>query len=155
FDQGARKLLVLPLYPQYSAATSASTFDAVAQDFTRRRWLPVLRFIDQYAGFAPYIDALAASIRRHWESHGRPQRLLFSYHGIPLPFLREGDPYICQCHKTSRLVAERLGLDPGTYPTTFQSRFGREEWLQPYTDATLKALPAEGSNHVQVICPGF
>ncbi|MEA3299099.1 MAG: ferrochelatase [Pseudomonadota bacterium] len=155
FDQGARKLLVLPLYPQYSAATSASTFDAVAQDFTRRRWLPELRFIDQYAGFAPYIDALAASIRRHWESHGRPQRLLFSYHGIPLRYLREGDPYFCQCHKTSRLVAERLGLDPGTYLTTFQSRFGREEWLQPYTDATLKALPAEGIDHVQVICPGF
>ena len=154
-DQGVRQLLVLPLYPQYSATTTASTFDALAADFRARRWLPELRFINNYAGFGPYIDALAASIRRHWDSHGRPDRLLFSYHGIPLRYLRAGDPYFCQCHRTSRLVAERLGLDGDAYLTTFQSRFGREPWLQPYTDATLKSLPGQGVAHVKVICPGF
>ncbi|MAT50430.1 MAG: ferrochelatase [Porticoccaceae bacterium] len=153
--RGARKLIVLPLYPQYSAATTASTFDALAANFSRRRWLPELRFITHYHDFAPYIEALATSIEGHWQQHGMPEKLLFSYHGIPKRYFLAGDPYHCECHKTSRLVAERLGLAPEHYITTFQSRFGREEWLQPYTDATLKALPAEGVRHVQVVCPGF
>ena len=154
-DQGVRRLLVLPLYPQYSASTSASTFDAIAEDFTKRRWIPELRFINHYHDFAPYIKASAARIREHWQQHGRADKLLFSYHGIPLRYLHSGDPYHCECYKTSRLIAEELGLQEGEYLTTFQSRFGREEWLKPYTDETLKALPAQGVKSVQVFCPGF
>ncbi|RDV25631.1 ferrochelatase [Alteromonas aestuariivivens] len=153
--KGVRKLLVLPLYPQYCASTTASTFDALAQDFTQRRWLPELRFVTQYHDNPDYISALANKISAHWQSHGKAQKLIFSYHGIPKRYLTNGDPYHCQCLKTTRLVAERLGLTQDEYLTTFQSRFGREEWLQPYTDETLKGLPAKGAKSVQVICPGF
>lgn len=152
---GVRKLLVLPLYPQYSASTVASTFDAVAKDFTQRRWLPELRFITHYHDFEPFIQAAASRIKRHWEQHGRADKLIFSYHGIPLRYLKNGDPYHCECYKTSRLLAEKLGLDEREYLTTFQSRFGREEWLQPYTDETMKSLPNKGVKSVQVFCPGF
>ena len=152
---GVRRLLVLPLYPQYSAATTASTFDALAQDFTRRRWLPELRFIGHYHDYPAYIEALSKSIENHWHIHGRADKLLISYHGVPLRYLHNGDPYHCECHKTSRLLAERLGLDKSEYLTTFQSRFGREEWLQPYTDGILKSLPSQGVKAVQVVCPGF
>lgn len=154
-DAGVRKLLVLPLYPQYSASTTASTFDALAADFTRRRWLPELRFINHYHDHPSYIDVLVKRIQSFWQEHGRPQKLVFSYHGVPLRYLHEGDPYYCECHKTSRLIAEHLGLAQDDYITTFQSRFGREEWLQPYTDETLKAMPGQGIKHVHVICPGF
>jgi len=154
-EQGVRKLLVLPLYPQYNGATTGSTFDALAKDFTHRRWLPELRFLSSYHDHPAYIQALADSIRAHREKHGDTQRLLFSYHGEPRRYLDEGDPYFCQCHKTSRLVAKALGLEETSYLTTFQSRFGPAEWLQPYTDETLKKLPAQGINSVQVICPGF
>ncbi len=154
-DQGVRKLLVLPLYPQYSGATTASTFDAIAQDFMKRRWLPELRFINHYHDFGPYIDAMARHIEAYREQHGRAERLLFSYHGVPKKYLLRGDPYHCECFKTSRLLAERLGLQEGEYMTTFQSRFGREEWLKPYTDHTLQALPGDGVKSVQVFCPGF
>ncbi|MBR9828409.1 MAG: ferrochelatase [Oceanospirillales bacterium] len=152
---GVRRLLVLPLYPQYSGATTASTFDAVAEDFRKRRWLPELRMINHYHDFPPYIEALAASIERHWEANGRADKLLMSYHGVPKRYLLQGDPYFCECHKTSRLLAERLGLGEGEWMTTFQSRFGREEWLKPYTDHTLKAMPGEGIKSVQIVCPGF
>ncbi|GAA0786372.1 ferrochelatase [Marinobacterium sediminicola] len=152
---GVRRLLVLPLYPQYSGATSASTFDAVAEDFRQRRWLPELRMINHYHDFPDYIEALAASVERHWQQHGRADKMIMSYHGVPKRYLMQGDPYFCECHKTSRLLAERLQLEPGQWMTTFQSRFGREEWLKPYTDETLKGLPAEGVKSVQVICPGF
>ncbi len=154
-DQGVRRLLVLPLYPQYSGATTASTFDAIAQDFKGRRWLPEMRFINHYPDFGPYIEAMAQQIERHWAEHGRADRLMFSYHGVPKKYLLRGDPYHCECFKTSRLLAERLGLEADAYMTTFQSRFGREEWLKPYTDHTLKALPGEGTESVQVFCPGF
>lgn len=154
-EQGARKLLVLPLYPQYSASTSASTFDAIAKDFTKRRWLPDFRFISHYPDYPPYIEAMAEHIRAHWGRNGRSQKLILSYHGIPLKYLTKGDPYHCECHKTSRLLAEKLGLSKDDYMTTFQSRFGREEWLQPYTDETLKALPQQGVKSVDVFCPGF
>lgn len=154
-QEGVRQLLVLPLYPQYSAATTASTFDALAADFTQRRWLPDLRFISHYHDYPPYIDALAKSVEAHWAEHGRADKLLMSYHGIPLRYLTNGDPYHCECYKTSRLLAERLGLGKEEYMTTFQSRFGREEWLKPYTDHTLKAFPEQGVKSVQVICPGF
>jgi ferrochelatase len=152
---GVRRLLVLPLYPQYSGATTASTFDAVAEDFRTRRWLPELRMVNHYHDNPAYIEALAASVEEHWRQHGRADRLLMSYHGVPKRYLLQGDPYFCECHKTSRLLAERLGLGQGEWLTTFQSRFGREEWLKPYTDETLKGLPGQGVKSVQVICPGF
>lgn len=154
-QRGVRKLLVLPLYPQYSGATTGSTFDALAADFTRRRWIPELRFVSHYHDHPDYIRALANSVRAHRAQHGAAAKLLFSYHGVPQRYLDEGDPYHCECLKTSRLVAADLGLGEADYLTTFQSRFGREEWLKPYTDETLKRLPAEGVSFVQVICPGF
>ena len=154
-QQGVQKLLVLPLYPQYSASTSASTFDAIAHDFTRRRWLPDFRFISHYHDFPAYIEAMAQHIEAWWAEHGRKQKLILSYHGVPLKYLQKGDPYHCECHKTSRLLAERLDLGKDDYMTTFQSRFGREEWLQPYTDETLKSLPGTGVKSIDVFCPGF
>ena len=154
-SQGVRQLLVLPLYPQYSASTSASTFDAIAADFSRRRWLPDFRFISHYHDFPPYIEAMASHIEAHWHRKGRKDKLILSYHGVPRKYLERGDPYHCECHKTSRLLAERLGLSEDAYMTTFQSRFGREEWLQPYTDETLKALPSRGVESIDVFCPGF
>ncbi len=154
-SQGVRKLLVLPLYPQYSASTVGSTFDAIAQDFSQRRWLPDFRFISHYHDRPGYIEAVADSIRRYWDKHGRADKLIMSYHGIPKRYLMNGDPYHCECLKTSRLVAQALELGPTEYMTTFQSRFGREEWLKPYTDETLKALPDKGVKSIQVVCPGF
>lgn len=153
--QGAAKLLVLPLYPQYSAATTASTFDALSADFRRRRWLPELRFITHYHDYPDYIAAMAQHIEQHWDKTGRGEKLILSYHGIPLRYLKAGDPYFCECHKTSRLLAEKLGLQESEYQTSFQSRFGREAWLQPYTDEILKSLPGKGVNSVDVFCPGF
>lgn len=155
FAQGVRKLLVLPLYPQYSASTSASSFDQLARNFMRRRWLPDLRFVSHYPDYPPFIAAAADKIRQHWQQYGQADKLILSYHGIPKRYLTNGDPYHCECYKTSRLIAEQLGLSSEQYQTTFQSRFGREEWLKPYTDETLKALPAQGVKSVQVFCPGF
>ena len=117
--------------------------------------MPEFRFVNHYHDEPDYIDALAASVRESWQSHGRGQRLLFSFHGVPKRYLLAGDPYHCECHKTARLVAERLGLAPGDWQLVFQSRFGREEWLQPYADKTLQALPGQGIKRVDVICPGF
>lgn len=154
-EKGVRKLVVLPLYPQYSASTTGSTFDAVAKDFTQRRWLPELRFVNSYNDRDDYIEALADKVRAHWLEHGKAQLLILSYHGIPKRYLMNGDPYHCECHKTSRLVAQKLGLSHDEYMTTFQSRFGREEWLKPYTDETLKGLPEKGIKSIQVMCPGF
>lgn len=154
-EAGVRKLVVLPLYPQYSGSTNASTFDALAKDFARRRWLPDLRFISHYPDYPPYIEAMATHIERFQAEHGSADKLIFSYHGIPKKYLLSGDPYFCECHKTSRLLAARLGLADEQWLLTFQSRFGREEWLKPYTDHTLKALPSDGVKSVQVFCPGF
>ena len=154
-QKGVRKLLVLPLYPQYCGSTTGSTFDALASDFSQRRWLPELRFVNHYCDDEGYIDALASKIQVHWDKHGRADKLLFSYHGIPKRYLTNGDPYHCQCYKTTRLVAEKLGLNEQEYMTSFQSRFGREEWLKPYTDETLKSFPSQGIKSVQVVCPGF
>jgi len=154
-DRGVRRLLVLPLYPQYSGATTGSTFDALAADFTRRRRVPELRFVSDYHDHPAYIGALADSVRSHRAEHGGADTLLFSYHGVPQRYVDAGDPYHRQCLATSRLVAGALGLPEEAYRVCFQSRFGREEWVQPYTDETLKGLPGEGIKSVQVICPGF
>jgi ferrochelatase len=152
---GARRILVLPLYPQYSATTTASTLDAVTRELQHWRWVPELRFVNHYHDHPSYIHALAASIQSAWESHGRAEKLLFSFHGLPQRCLDAGDPYFCECHKTARLVAQALQLQDTEWETTFQSRFGPEPWLQPYTDHTLEKLAKQGVRHVQIICPGF
>lgn len=149
------RLLVLPLYPQYSATTTASTFDAVSETLRRWRRVPAVRFIDNYHDFPPYIDAMAGHIRNFWDRQGRADKLLFSFHGLPKRYLLKGDPYHCQCHKTARLLAESLGLQAEQWQVSFQSRFGREEWLTPYTDQVLKALPSKNIKRVDVFCPGF
>lgn len=151
----ARRVLVFPLYPQYSASTTASVFDAVAHELTRWRWLPELRFINQYHDEPGYIDALAASIRAHWATHGQADRLLLSFHGIPQEYFDQGDPYHCHCQKTARLLAERLELPEDRWALSFQSRLGKQEWLKPYTDATLREWGAAGVKSVQVLSPGF
>lgn len=154
-EQGVRRLLVVPMYPQYSGSTTASVFDAIAADFQQRRWLPELRFLTHYHDYPPYIAAVAEKIKAYQATHGKAEKLLFSYHGVPKRYLDQGDPYHCECYKTTRLVAEYLGLTENEYMTTFQSRFGREEWLKPYTDETLKSLARDGVKSVQMVCPGF
>ncbi len=152
---GARRLLVLPLYPQYSATSTGSVFDEVTDVLRRRRWVPEFRFISHYHDDPEYIDALANHIRAYWEAHGRGDKLLLSFHGIPKRCLRQGDPYFCECQKTARLLARALELSDDEWMLTFQSRFGREEWLKPYTEATLRGLPKSGVKRVDVACPGF
>ena len=152
---GVRRLLVLPLYPQYSATTTASTFDAVAGTLATWRWVPELRFLTQYHDDPGYVRALVASVREAWASQGEPDRLLFSFHGLPRRYLEAGDPYHCACQKTARLVTEALGLPRERWAHSFQSRVGREEWLRPYTDELLKQWGAEGVQRVHVACPGF
>lgn len=154
-DAGVRRLLVLPLYPQYSATTTASTFDALARACGRYRWLPELRFVTDYHDDPGYVHAVADSIRAHWAAHGRGERLLFSFHGLPRRYLLAGDPYHCQCRASARLIAAALELPHEAWQISFQSRVGREEWLRPYTDETLTALPAQGVRRVDVVCPGF
>ena len=151
---GVQRLLVLPLYPQYSAATVASTFDAIAAVLRTWRWLPELRFITHYHDDPGYLDALADHIgTARTDQPG--ERLLFSFHGLPRRNLLAGDPYHCQCHKTARRVAERLGLQPDQWAVAFQSRFGRAEWLQPYTSVLLAHWAKAGVKSVDVVCPGF
>lgn len=152
---GARRILVLPLYPQYAGATTGSTFDAVAAVLKRWRWLPDLCFVSHYHDHPGYIEALVESVRDAWRDRARPQRLLFSFHGIPKRYFLNGDPYHCECQKTARLVAERLGLPDQSWAIAFQSRVGREEWLKPYTDETLQGWAGAGVSSVDVLCPGF
>ncbi len=153
---GCRRIVVLPLYPQYSATTTASTFDAVAACLSRLRWIPELRFITGYHDDPAYINALANTVSGHWKRRGtRPEKLLFSFHGIPRKGWVKGDPYPCQCHTTARLVAQHLKLDDGDWQVAFQSRFGAAKWVTPYTDETLRIWGREGVKSVDVICPGF
>ncbi len=152
---GMRKLLVLPLYPQYCAVTTASTFDAVCAELARWRWIPAVRMIDHYHDHPAYIRALANSVRDYRQTHGGGECLLMSFHGIPRAYFEAGDPYHCECHKTARLLAEELGLGEREWRVSFQSRFGAKPWLQPYTDQTLASLAQSGVRSVQVICPGF
>ena len=154
-ELGCQRLLVLPLYPHYSSSTVASVFDAVAKELMTWRWVPELRTINQYHDEPAYIAALAARVRALWDEHGEPDVLLTSYHGIPKRYFLNGDPYHCQCHKTTRLLREHLGIDEERVVVSFQSLFGREEWLKPYTEETLHAMPGAGVGKVDVICPGF
>jgi ferrochelatase len=152
-EKGARRIVVLPLYPQYSGTTTASVFDVVARKLGRLRWIPETRFINNYHDVPGYISALAASVRESWEVNGRGQKLLMSFHGVPESTLLNGDPYHCQCQKTARLLADELGLSEGDWTISFQSRVGRQKWLAPYTDQTIKELGREGLSRVEVICP--
>ncbi len=153
--QGATRVLVLPLYPQYAAATTASIADKVLQWSTAARRMPELRFINEFHDHPGYIAALAERVRAHWAAHGRGERLVLSFHGVPHRSLTLGDPYHCQCHKTARLLGRALGLVGDELMLTFQSRFGKARWLEPYTEPTLRELAAQGVKRVDVMCPGF
>jgi len=152
---GVTRLLVLPLYPQYSATTTAAIVDAVADELRRWRVLPELRFVNDYHAHPLYISALAESVRRYQAAHGEPDRLLLSFHGIPQDYVDAGDPYASQCYRTAGLLVQALDLPEDRWQISFQSRLGPKQWLQPYTDHTLRALAEEGVKSVQVICPGF
>ncbi|MBT2304259.1 ferrochelatase [Variovorax paradoxus] len=153
--EGATRVLVLQAYPQYSATTTASVIDAVNAWSARVRRLPEFRFVNQYHDEPLYIEALAQSAMRYWKDHGRPDQLVMSFHGIPERNIRQGDPYQAQCLATARLLAERLQLAPSQYRVTFQSRFGRAKWLEPYTEPSLREMGAAGVARVDVMCPGF
>ncbi|MDD2546132.1 MAG: ferrochelatase [Burkholderiaceae bacterium] len=153
--EGATRILVLPLYPQYSATTTASVCDAVYAWAARTRRVPELRFINHYHDDPGYIDALARSVETHWQQHGTPDQLVMSFHGVPERTLHLGDPYHCESQKTARLLAERLGLRADRYRVTFQSRFGKAKWLEPSTEPTLVQLAESGVGRVDVVCPGF
>ncbi|HKR76611.1 MAG TPA: ferrochelatase [Rhodanobacter sp.] len=154
-EEGVRRLLVLPLYPQYSATSTGSVIDAVADAMKALRWPPELRFINDYHDDPGHIEALAAGIERWWADHGRGDKLLLSFHGIPERYVRLGDPYAEQCRTTVRLLSERLKLDESQLLVSFQSRVGREAWLSPYTDATVRRLAGDGVQRLDVACPGF
>ena len=149
------RILLLPMYPQYAASTTATACDALFRALAAERAMPALRTIHSWHDDPAYIKALAARVNDYWKKHGRPDKLLMSFHGVPKYTLSNGDPYHCLCHKTGRLLARELGLTEDQWILTFQSRFGRAEWLQPYTDATLQALPAQGVKRLHVVCPGF
>jgi ferrochelatase len=153
--EGATRVLVLSAYPQYAGATTGSVADALHQWAQGARWVPELRNIGQYHDDTGYIDALAAQLQRHWQQQPPAERLVLSFHGVPERSLLLGDPYHCQCHKTARLLRERLGLKPEQVLVTFQSRFGKAKWLEPYTEPTLRELAAQGVRSVDVMCPGF
>ncbi len=152
---GARRLIVLPLFPQYSGTTSASALDAVGAELARWRWVPDVRFVADYHAEPRYVEALARSVEAHWQSHGRAERLVLSFHGIPQRYVRNGDPYFCQCQATARALRERLDLRDDAVTVCFQSRVGRQAWLAPYTDEVLARLAHDGIRRVQVLCPGF
>ena len=154
-QNGVDNIIVLPLYPQYAAPTTGSAFDAIAAELSKWRYIPSLHFINTYHDNADFINALVSSIKTDFEAHGKPQKLVLSYHGMPERNLHLGDPYYCFCMRTTRLVTEKLGLGKDEFVMTFQSRFGKAKWLQPYTDATMKALPQEGVRDVAIICPAF
>lgn len=153
--EGVRRLLVLPLYPQYSATSTGSVIDALADTMKALRWPPELRLVNDYHDDPAHIEALAGSIERWWAKQGRGDKLLLSFHGIPERYLRAGDPYFCQCHTTARLLRERLGVDADSVLMSFQSRVGRERWLHPYTDVTVRELAKAGVQRVDVVSPGF
>ena len=154
-EDGCDKILVLPAYPQYSGTTTASIFDAVFAHYRQVRDVPELRFVKHYHDQETYIHALRQSVLEHWEMNGQPEKLIMSFHGVPKRTLELGDPYFHECQHTAQLLAQSLGLSDSQYQVTFQSRFGKAEWLQPYTAPTLQQLAREGVRRVDVICPGF
>ncbi len=155
-DQGVERMLVLPLYPQYSSTTTASVVDDVYAWLATKRRMPELRFVNRYHDHPAYIHALAASVRRHWAREGGPaERLVMSFHGIPARNVALGDPYAHECRVTARLLAAELGLKDEQYLVTFQSRFGKAKWLEPYSEPTLIAMARQGISRVDVMCPGF
>jgi ferrochelatase len=154
-EQGCTRILALPLYPQYSASTTATAFDALFAALARTRNVPEIRTVRSFHDHPAYIAALAANITDYWARHGRPDKLLMSFHGVPRDTLDKGDPYHCECRKTGRLLGEALGLAEDDYLVAFQSRFGRAAWLQPYTAATLVELGKKGTGRLDVVCPGF
>ena len=153
--EGVTRVLVLPAYPQYSATTTASVFDAVYMWAQKTRSIPELRFVNHYHDDAKYIAALSSSVSSYWQAHGQPDKLVMSFHGVPERTLHLGDIYHCECFKTARLLAQSLGLSKDQYQVTFQSRLGRAKWLEPYTEPTLIAMGKAGDGRVDVICPGF
>ncbi|TFL13914.1 ferrochelatase [Pusillimonas caeni] len=154
-SQGCERILAVPMYPQYAASTTATAVDAVAQHAARLRNQPELRFIKRFHDQPEYIDALAAQVERHWEAHGLPQKLLLSFHGLPRAVIEKGDPYRRDCMETAGLLAKRLGERGALVSVAFQSRFGAQKWLEPYTEPTLRAWAREGVRQVDVMCPGF
>ncbi len=154
-SQGVTHMVVLPLYPQYSCSTTAAVWDGVANILKGYRRLPAVSFIRDYAEHPAYIAALQHSIERAFAEHGQPDRLVLSFHGIPKRYAHQGDDYPLRCEATRRALLDNLSLPADRIMMTFQSRFGREPWLTPYTDETLKALPKQGVKHIQLICPGF
>ena len=154
-EDNVSRLLVVPLYPQYAGSTTATAFDEVFRELLRWRNQPELRTVRSFPAHSGYIEALARHIERGWAVDGPPDCLVMSFHGVPRRTLLLGDPYHCECHVTGRLLAQRLGLAPDRYRITFQSRFGKAEWLQPYTEPTLRELARGGTKRVDVVCPGF
>jgi ferrochelatase len=154
-EHNVRRLLVLPLYPQYCASTIGSVFDAASRALQRLRWLPETRFVNGYCDDAGYIGALAQRVQRHWDEVGERSHLLLSYHGIPADYVKRGDPYQAQTQTTSRLLAERLGLGPQDWSHCYQSRFGAKAWLTPYTDDMLKEFARRGVRKLTVVSPSF
>lgn len=153
--QGCERILVVPMYPQYAASTTATAVDAVGRHVSLLRDQPELRFIKRFHAEPEYIDALASQLEEHWQQHGVPQRLLLSFHGLPRAVVEKGDPYRRDCMETASLLAKRLGDQASLVHVGFQSRFGAQRWLEPYTEPTLRAWAREGITSVDVICPGF
>ena len=154
-EGNCRDIEVITLFPHYSATTVGSIFDAVSTEIKSWRWVPSVKFLNSYHDNPLLIEILSKRIKKSFESQGKPDKLVFSYHSIPKKYFDSGDPYHCLCQKTSRLIAEKLSLDDKDYITAFQSRFGPSEWLKPYTSETMKSLPKEGIKSVQVVSPGF
>ena len=154
-DGGAGRLLVLPLFPQYSGATGGAAWDQVSGELRRWRSVPDLQFVADYHDHPGYIEALRGSVSEHWQARGRTSHLLMSFHGIPERYRRAGDPYFDRCQTTARLLADELLLREGEWSVGFQSRFGPADWLQPYTRTVLAGMPARGVREVSVVCPGF
>lgn len=156
-DRGFSRIVVLPMYPQYSAATSGTVFDVIAREFLQWRSIPALRFLQSFHDDPGYIAAVAESIRHFWRQSeaGKPEKLIFSFHGLPQRCVDQGDPYVKQCQESAALIAAALGLAKEDWLLSFQSRFGREEWVKPYTQPTVEALARKGVKTVDVVCPGF
>jgi ferrochelatase len=154
-EQNCQRILVVPMYPQYAASTTATVNDIVFGELQQMRNTPALRTIKHFHDYPGYIKALASNINHYWMQNGRPEKLLMSFHGLPQYTLDKGDPYHCECHKTAHLLAQELGIKPGQYAVSFQSRFGKANWLQPYTTATLKEWGKQNTKRVDAVCPGF